>query len=309
MSRWEKFCVVGIGGHARTKLIPAILANGQTVAGLVSRQPAESLPSFPVFATIDEALAALPRDVVMVIASPPALHHAQVNRALDAGFDVIVEKPAFLTITEAQGIADRCAVSDRVLVEAFMQRHSQLYRRLLDHCAARPVAALDLTFLIPAMPPGTFRSQSDIGASGLYDIGCYVLALLEDLGLDATGLDIVNVRDSGTLNESLVMLGVLDGITVKAQIGVGLAYENSVIVHLVSGERTRFEPIFYGRPGAKTMGETVLDDHNCFEAMFNVPRAAWISNQSKRLDSMLCVTSQLERLAVQLAKFRRNFDD
>lgn len=304
MSRWERFCVVGVGGHARTKLIPAILANGQTVAGLVSRQPAESLPPFPVFATIDEALTALPRDVVMVIASPPSLHHAQVSKALDAGFDVIVEKPAFLTTAEAQDIADRCAASDRVVVEAFMQRHSQLYRYLLDHCAANPVAALDLAFVIPAVPSGTFRSGSDIGASGLYDIGCYVLALLSDLGLDLDALDIVGVRDAGTMSEALELAGVLDGIKVNAHIGVGPGYQNSATVYLTPGEETRFHPFFYGRAGSRSMGDVSFDEGSCFETMFAIPRDIWLADQPARFDTMIAVTAKLEQLATRLGQLR-----
>jgi predicted dehydrogenase len=306
VSRWERFCVVGIGGHARTKLIPAILANRQMVAGLVSRQPAESLPPFPVFPTIDEALAALPRDVVMVIASPPSLHHAQVSQVLAAGFDVIVEKPAFLTTTEAQDIADRCATSDRVIVEAFMQRHSRLYCHLLDHCAANSVAALDLAFIIPAMPSGTFRSASDLGASGLYDIGCYILALLTDLGLELDSLDIVDVRDAGTMSEAVKLAGVLDGIKVNAHIGVGPEYQNSATVHLAQGEGTRFHPFFYGRAGPRSMGGVSIDDDNCFEKMFAIPRDIWRADQPARLDAMIAVTAKLEQLASRLGKLRAN---
>ena len=306
MSRWERFCVVGIGGHARTKLIPAILANGQTVTGLVSRQPAESLPAFPVFATVGEALAALPRDVVMVIASPPSLHYAQVCQALDSGFDVIVEKPAFLTTAEAQDITDRCAANDRVLVEAFMQRHSGLYRHLLDHCTANSVAALDISFLIPWVPSGTFRTASDIGASSLYDIGCYILVLLADLGLELGALDIINVRNAGTVSEALKMSGLLGGTNVSAHIGVDREYRNSVIVRLASGNETSFHPVFYGRAGFRTIGDVSFEEHDCFEAMFAVPRNIWLSNQSARFDAMIAVTARLEQLSLQLADFRNH---
>jgi predicted dehydrogenase len=304
MSRWERFCVVGIGNHARTKLIPAIAANGQTLAALVSRQPASALPDAPLFATLDAALATLTRDTAIVIASPPAMHHAQVRAAIDAGFDVIVEKPAFVTAAQAQEVADLCTGSEAVLVEAFMQRHTGLYRRLVDFCAINPVAGLEIAFVIPAMPADTFRSDADLVASSLYDIGCYILALLDDLGLDVSPLSIGDVHAPGTIAEAVTLTGALDGVDVKAIIGVGPDYRNSVTVRLADGSETGFHPIFYGRPGSKTMGTQTIEDGNAFEAMFALPREQWLADQPARLDAMIGVTAQLERLAAQLQRFR-----
>ena len=94
--RWTKFCVVGVGGHARNRVMPAIAANGQALVGVVSRRPDadEGAPRFP---TVTEAVAALPADTAFYIASPPTVHFEQAMAALEAGRDVIVEKPAFVT--------------------------------------------------------------------------------------------------------------------------------------------------------------------------------------------------------------------
>lgn len=304
MSRWEHFCVVGIGAHARTKLIPAIEANGQTIVGVVSKQSAESLPDVPIFQTIDAAFAAVPQDTVFVLASPPSAHHAQAGAAIDAGFDVIVEKPAFVTAAEANDIAGRCAAKGTVLAEAFMQRHTDLYRRLLEFCAAHQVSALDLAFVIPAMPGGTFRSQSDLGSSSLYDIGCYILALLGDLRLDISALEIVGVQQAGTMAEVVDLAGALNGIAVTAKVGVGPEYRNRANVRLADGTETCFQPIFYGRPGRKTIGEEPIEDGNAFEAMFAVPREQRLLDQRERFASIVSVTVGLEALAAQLAGFR-----
>jgi predicted dehydrogenase len=304
MSRWERFCIVGVGGHARTKLIPAIEANGQTIAALVSGKLPENLPCSSVFRSLNDALANLDRDVAIVIASPPSAHFDQAAAAIDAGFDVIVEKPAFLTVKEASDVIARCAVSGSILVEAFMQRHTSLYSRIIDYCASNHVVALDVAFLIPSMPPGTFRSGTEVGASGLYDIGCYVLALLDDLGLEMSGLDIVGVRNAGTMTELLELNGTLGGIEVNARIGVGPYYQNSVSVRLDSGSVTNFHPLFYGRQGIKAIGDTAIEDGNAFEAMFKVPRERWLDNQQARFKSINAVTGKLELLAKQLAALR-----
>lgn len=304
MNSWKRFCIVGVGGHARTKLIPAIVANGQEVAGLVSRQPPENLPAAPLFATLDQALAALPKDTVIVIATPPLLHYSQTCAAIDAGFDVIVEKPAFVSSAEARDVAARCAARGTVLIEAFMQRHTRLYQLLLDHCAANPVVALTLEFIIPAMPADTFRSERNLASSSLYDIGCYILALLSDLGFELSGLNITSVEAAGTLAEAINLDGTLDRTKIAARIGVGAEYRNIVHVGLDDGSKTSFHPVFYGRQGTKLAAGKTIEDDNAFEAMFVVPREQWWNNQAKRLDAVIDVTSRLEVLAEQLAVFR-----
>src|SRR4051794_10368864 len=95
---FQRFCIVGLGNHALTKLIPAIIANGQQIAGFVTSRPnSADVPSGPIFRRLDEALSALPSDTVFVIATPPAIHFDHAMLAINAGRDVFVEKPAFVT--------------------------------------------------------------------------------------------------------------------------------------------------------------------------------------------------------------------
>jgi predicted dehydrogenase len=306
VNRWERFCIVGLGGHARTKLIPAIEANGQSVAALVSRQLPDALPYRPVFATLDEALEALPRDTAIVITTPPALHHAQVRAAIDAGFDVVVEKPAFTTAREARDIAEQCAARGTVVVEAFMQRHSELYRRLIAHCKSRTITALDAVFVVPSMPTGTFRNADDPASSSLYDIGCYILALLADLGIGLEPLDIVGVDHAGTMAEAVDLAGDVDGIAVTARIGVDPEYRNSATVTFADDSQLSCQPLFFGRPGTRMMDDGTIKEGNAFEAMFGVSREQWLADQASRLASIVSVTEKLESLAAQLAAFRAN---
>ena len=72
----------------------------------------------------------------------------------------------------------------------------------------------------------------------------------------------------------------------------------------MDGNSMSFEPLFYGRPGTKMMGDRQIEDKNGFAAMLAIPRAQWLSNQPKRLASMIAVTKVLESLASRLAVFR-----
>jgi predicted dehydrogenase len=313
--RFERFCIVGLGGHARTKLIPAIAANGQTLAGVVTRQ-VSALPDAPAFHTVGEAVAALPADTTFVIATPPALHSDAAMTALAAGRDVFVEKPAFVTEAQARAATDTAAASGRVLVEAFMHRHSGLYRRLLADWMAQRGAAkrIDIAFLIPAAPAATFRQDTAIESSALYDIGCYALSLIADLGLPLEAIRIENVAFAGDpQREAVALSGTAEGVTVCARVGIGESYANEVSLTLRDGA-IAYAPFFYGRPGEKTVtlrrgGETTqepLTDGNAFAAMFATPRAHWLATQAERSAGTVAVTAALERLGRELDTIRKD---
>lgn len=312
--RWEHFCVVGIGGHARTKLIPAIAANGQALAGIVTRKSAVELgPAVPRFASVAEAAEALPRDTAFMIASPPQAHFDQVMTALAAGHDVIVEKPAFVTAAEAGAAIAAAQAAGALLIEGFMNRHTALHRRFLaDLERLRPVR-IDFTFTIPQAPQGTFRSDPAIGASNLYDMGCYLLGALSDAGLPLDGLALERVEHVGQPDRELLHLaGAAGGIALRALIGVDTEYVNRLTLTVANGDALAYSPFIYGRLGERlittmTGGETReerLNDKNAFEAMFAVPRAAWRESQAERSTRILDLAAQLERLGATLATMR-----
>lgn len=310
MGAWPGFCVVGIGGHARTKLIPAIAANGQMLMGLVSRQPRHALPNAPIFATVEAALAAISPDAAFLIASPPAIHFEQSIAALRVGRDVIVEKPAFLTMAETCKAAEMAQASGAVLVEAFMHRCTRLYSRLLqDWSASRAeLSTVDLVFVVPSLPFGTFRNAPEIGASVLYDIGCYPLSLVADLNLPLDGLALSHVERSGAVDELLCITGDCGGIEVSIRIGVADTYENAVTMR-GKDSAARYAPFFYGRPGDRTIVRTAsgrqpeeetIADLNGFMAMLAVPRAEWAASEPSRIRNMIAVAGCLERLGTEL---------
>jgi hypothetical protein len=156
------------------------------------------------------------------------------------------------------------------------------------------------------MPSDTFRNAKDPASSSLYDIGCYVLALLADLGIDLTSLDIVSAEAAGTMSESVDLAGTLDGVSVTAQIGVGAEYQNSVTVTLADDFRVKCQPIFYGRPGTRILGNETIEESDSFQAMFAVPRERWLADQAQRLAAIVSLTEKLELLAMQLIAFRAN---
>lgn len=312
----QRYCVVGVGGHARNKLIPALLANDQQVVGLVSTQSSSLLPCGPVFENIDLALLTLPTDTVFIIATPPALHLQQVRSAVEAGRDVIVEKPAFILSDDAREITTICHVQGTIVVEGMMHRHTALYRRFIEYWGIHRnrIDALDAVFLIPEIPPDTFRQDSLIASSCLYDLGCYAISLLADLLLPLADIRLVHVSHLGQGQEEISICGVLDGVKTSIKIGVAATYQNVIQVRTCDGETAQFLPFFYGRPGESwftvgtygTIKKEALVEVNAYQAMFLVPRSQWLADQVARSARMIDVATCLEALGNELLAFRQH---
>ncbi len=313
--RFRNFCIVGVGGHARTKLIPAIEANGQSVTAVVSSQPAKNFTDAAVFVRLEDAIAKLPRDTAFFIATPPALHFEQAKLVLQNGFDLFLEKPAFATRRDAEQVVALCEERPVVLVEGFMHRYTRLYSELLAVWASSRarVRRIEIRFLIDKMPPGTFRQEPDVVSSALYDIGCYPLSLLADIGLGQAGLRVSTLQFAGNPDKTRIgIAGSTDEVAIDVDIGVAEAYANSVCLHLSDGETICFAPFFYGRKAERTITTSsggksttrTLSDENAFEVMLARPRLVWLRDQAERSRQMIEVAGRLEGLARELSSAR-----
>ena len=311
-ARWNRFCVVGLGNHARTKLLPAILANGQQIAGDVSRNP-DPDGGVRRFKTVSQAVAELPADTAFIVASPPTLHFAQTITALEAGRDVIVEKPAFVTELEALAAVRAAKASGALLVEGFMNRHTVTHRLFLDQWAVERPKAAHMVFTIPSVPEGSFRSSNETGASNLYDIASYALSALIDAGVDIADVQLDHVDFAGEpARERLHMSGLAGDVRFSSVTGVAADYENVMRLERADGSSISFTPFIYGRPGPRRMledrgGEVVetgIEDVNAFEAMLAQPLSHWRDTAVERGQRMVDLTRHLERLGRTLTAFR-----
>ena len=89
----KKIAVIGIGKIAQDQHLPVIdkspdfeLAACISTRGLGHRD-------VPVFKTPAEFYKAMPEVKLVAICTPPGVRHAYVRQAIDAGMDVLLEKP------------------------------------------------------------------------------------------------------------------------------------------------------------------------------------------------------------------------
>ena len=307
---WNKFCVVGLGKHAQLKIIPSLQASNKQILGVVTSGNIKSTQTlFKTFKTIDEALKNLSKDTVFIISTPPDIHNDQINKILKYGRDVIVEKPGFINSQDIINISQSENFNKNIIFEGFMYKYTKLYKKFIVFWTKnkKEISTLKSYFYIPEVPKNTFREDKTIKSSCLYDMGCYSLSLLTDLGLDIDNIQISNftMKDERILNMQL--LGESDQVKIELNFGVSKKYKNTLELIKKNNDTIKFWPFFNGVPIDKFLEYCSLDnielerfkDCNAFSRMFNLERKTLLLNQVNRFNNMFIVTDKLNFLEKQ----------
>ena len=116
--------VVGIGDITTKRVIPAIQSEPRSrLAGILTRNPQKgaAYPEARVWTSLDKALAS-PEINAVYVASPVYLHAPQTIAALEAGKDVLCEKPMALSLDEAFTMVMAARTTGRTLGIAYYRR-------------------------------------------------------------------------------------------------------------------------------------------------------------------------------------------
>lgn len=120
----KKIAVIGIGKIAEDQHLPVIdrspdfeLAACVSTRGVGHRD-------VPVFRTPAELYKAMPEVKLVAVCTPPGVRHALVREAIDAGKDVLLEKPPTPTITEFHDLVAHGEKKGRVLFQTWHSRYN-----------------------------------------------------------------------------------------------------------------------------------------------------------------------------------------
>ena len=126
-----------------------------------------------------------------VIGSPPKIHFSQTKLILETGRDIFVEKPIFTSVEEVRYIRGILNDKKNFVTELLMYKYTKQYQNFMKiwEKKSKNCLKIECFFNIPSMPEKTFRKDSDILSSPLYDIGCYIISLFVDLNFSMKILD------------------------------------------------------------------------------------------------------------------------
>jgi predicted dehydrogenase len=177
-----KTALVGYGNAGKTFHSPLIdAAPSLDLAAVVSTRPEAVHANWPDVAVVGDFATVLadPSIELVVIATPNQMHAPQAIAALQAGKNVVVDKPFALSAAEAQTIVDAAKASGKLCV-AFQNRrwdsHVLTFKRLLDEGRLGDVAEVFLRYdrLRPVVPT-RWRDQDLPGSGMLYDLGAHLV--------------------------------------------------------------------------------------------------------------------------------------
>lgn len=236
--RWGVLGAADIAGRA---VIPAILAAGDEVVALASRDAGrarEMAARFGVGQLSPSYDALLGADLDAVyIPLPNSLHRPWTLRALAAGKHVLCEKPLALTAAEAVEMGAAAQARGLLLAEAVMYRYHprwQTVRSLLGGGELGSVRHLQGSFTFPLGSEANIRWDPALGGGALYDVGSYLVSACRWLvGEPSRVLARARLRHGVDSDGSLLLEFSGSG----AQVSAELAYS------FESAERQRLEVI------------------------------------------------------------------
>ncbi len=126
-----RVAVAGAGafGKNHLRVYRELELAGQGVALVAAVEPdaaraAETAAKYaiPLFSTVDELLAADLKLDAATVAVPTVHHHAVASALLDAGVDLLVEKPLAASLAEADDLIARAAKGQRILQPGHLER-------------------------------------------------------------------------------------------------------------------------------------------------------------------------------------------
>lgn len=188
MVRW---CVIGAGGIADRRTIPALLADKENVlVALMERNAAlgEAISKkygVPCYGDVEEMLKREECDAVY-IGTPVFCHYEQAMLALRYGKHVFVEKPITLSAKEGRELLDAFKKANKLLFVGYMMKYHNLHeaaKRMIAKDKVGQVSSIRLQFTCwyPDIP-GAWRQKKALGGGGaIMDLGVHCFELAEYL--------------------------------------------------------------------------------------------------------------------------------
>lgn len=195
-----RWCVIGAGGIADRRTIPAILEDeGSELVAVMDKFPqtAEKIGQkygVKYFTDESEMLKSVECDAVY-IGTPVFSHYDQAMIALSFDKHVFVEKPIAMNATEGEKLVKAFKEKGKLLCVGYMMKYHNLHEKAKEIVKTDGIGAVNsvraqFTCWYPDIP-GAWRQNKALGGGGaIMDLGVHCIELVEDI----LGEEIVDVK-------------------------------------------------------------------------------------------------------------------
>jgi predicted dehydrogenase len=211
----------GLAGRAfHAQVIRAVA--GLRLAAILQRsgnQAAEKYPEVRVVRTLAELLA-MPAIRLIVVATPNVTHEPIARACLEAGRDVVVDKPFTTTLKEAEGVVALAEKRGRLITVYQNRRYDgdfQAIRQLVAEGTLGKIVRFETNYdrFRPELKTGAWREREEPGAGILFDLAPHLIdhALVLFGVPEAVTADVRRERAAAVVDDAFdVMLHYPDGM-------------------------------------------------------------------------------------------------
>lgn len=186
-----KWCVIGAGGIADRRTIPALLKNPENELVAVMDRNADVAKRIgekygaKYYANEAEMLENVPCDAVY-IGTPVACHYAQAMTALRYGRHVFMEKPVALNGAEGELLLEAFKEAKKQLTIGYMMKYHNLHEKAKALIKSDGIGQVnDVRVQFSCWYPdieGAWRQKKSLGGGGaIMDLGVHCIELVEYL--------------------------------------------------------------------------------------------------------------------------------
>ncbi len=306
--------VVGCSSFAKRTMIPALKVSSNAELVAVASRTEEKSRAFAQAFDCDSIVGygnlLKRKDVDLVyMPLPGGLHQEWVEKAIQAGKHILVEKPFALDYSSAKSLLDLARERGVFVAENYVFHFHRQTRRIKEIVAEGTLGKIVLlraTFAFPPMNADNFRYRREDGGGALLDAGGYVLKAAR-IFLDAKNLKVLGVnrsfsQDWGVDESGSLLLRAESGIDVQAFYSFNSFYQCSVELLGTEGKLST-NRIFTAPPALaptlivekqnKRFEETILPDHQYKNHWESLVEAIQTNNESQRLEAL----DEIERQA------------
>jgi NDP-hexose-3-ketoreductase len=226
--------LLGNSDIGRRRVLPALAHLGVERVDIATRTRATSVAwpqglSGVVFSDYEEAIVQTAAPLVW-ISTVNSAHKALALAAMEAGKQVVIDKPATTCLADTRELVDKAGQTGRILAEATVYPwHPQISAAQgvfaqADSAPRHIVAA----FSYPPLPPDNFRHRPELGGGILLDLGPYAVSIGR-VFFAAAPQQVFCRRDADDRAFSVLMTYPGER-TLVGQFGTNTGYVNQVIL-------------------------------------------------------------------------------
>jgi scyllo-inositol 2-dehydrogenase (NADP+) len=239
--------LIGFGLAGQAFHAPVIRAvAGLRLAAIVQRSGNEAAQKYPDVRMVRsvEELLAMPEIRLVVVASPNETHFPFAKRCLEAGRDVLVDKPFTITLEQANELVALAAEKQRIITVYQNRRYDGDFQTILQVVRSGELGRIvrfetSYDRFRPQLK-GVWRERAEPGAGILYDIAPHLI----DHALQVFGLPEAITADARIEREDAVVDDSFD-ILLHYPGGARAALRSSI---LAAEQRPRF--VVFGTKGS-----------------------------------------------------------